>query len=190
MVGLAARRASPDLDRRARCLIPPRRCSTIAAERGGRPPPATVIEPLTLEEMLLRLVAAMLMGALLGINREQRGKPAGLKTMTLVSVGAASFMLVSLELFLSVPDTVGGIGFLGAGSIIRARGSVVGMTTAATIWTVGAVGLACGLGQFRLALLITLVAWVILVGFGFVERTWLGHPSGRREPPPDEPSPR
>jgi putative Mg2+ transporter-C (MgtC) family protein len=165
-----------------------------------------VIEPLTLEEMLLRLVAAMLMGALLGINREQRGKPAGLKTMTLVSVGAASFMLVSLELFLSVPDTasgaaridltrvvqgvVGGIGFLGAGSIIRARGSVVGMTTAATIWTVGAVGLACGLGQFRLALLITLVAWVILVGFGFVERTWLGHPSGRREPPPDEPSPR
>ena len=161
------------------------------------------IEPLTLSEAILRLVAATLMGALLGINREQRGKPAGLKTITLVSVGAASFMLVSIELYLSIPDTasgtsridltrvvqgvVGGIGFLGAGSIIRSRGSVVGTTTAATIWTVGAVGLACGLGQFRLALLITLVAWVILVGFGYIERAWLGHPGGKRETRKDEP---
>lgn len=164
-----------------------------------------MIETLTLEEAILRLVAATLLGALLGINREQRGKPAGLKTITLVSVGAASFMLVSLELYLSVPDTaegasridltrvvqgvVGGIGFLGAGSIIRGRGSVVGTTTAATIWTVGAVGLACGLGQFRLALLITVIAWVVLVGFGFVERTWLGHATGdprRREQEPED----
>jgi len=149
-----------------------------------------VIEILTLDEAVLRLIAATLLGALLGFNREQRGKPAGLKTITLVSVGAASFMLVSIQLFLSVPDTdagasridltrvvqgvIGGIGFLGAGSIIRARGSVVGTTTAATIWTVGAVGLACGLGQFRLALLITVIAWLVLVGFGFVEHTWLG----------------
>jgi putative Mg2+ transporter-C (MgtC) family protein len=161
-----------------------------------------VLEPLTIQESLLRLVAAAVCGALLGFNREQHGKPAGLKTLTLVSVGAASFMLVSLELFLAVPDTdvgvsrvdltrvvqgvVGGIGFLGAGSIIRARGAVVGTTTAATIWTVGAIGLACGLGNYRLALLVTAVAWMILVGFGFVERKWLA-PHGDRPPRRDEP---
>ena len=160
-------------------------------------------EPLSLEQTVLRLVAAAAMGALLGINRQHHGKPAGLKTLTLVSVGAASFMLVSLELFLTVPDTsagvsrvdltrvvqgvVGGIGFLGAGSIIQARGSVVGMTTAATIWTVGAIGLACGLGLYRLALSITLLAWLVLVCFGFVERTWLGHPDGGRDQSDGEP---
>jgi putative Mg2+ transporter-C (MgtC) family protein len=127
-----------------------------------------------------------------------------LKTLTLVSIGSASFVLISLEVFLSVPDTaqgsaridltrviqgvVGGIGFLGAGSIIRARGAVLGTTTAATIWTVAAVGLACGLGQFVLAALVTLISWVVLVGFGYVERRWLGHPGGQPhvqdEPPP------
>ena len=163
------------------------------------------IESLTYQEALLRLVAAALLGALLGFNREQRGKPAGLKTITLVSLGSASFVLVSLELFLAVPDTaagtsridltrvvqgvVGGIGFLGAGSIIRARGAVVGTTTAATIWTVAAVGLACGLGQYRLAALITLVAWVVLVGFGYVERRWLGHPGDRPRRRDEPPSP-
>jgi len=162
------------------------------------------LEALSFQEALLRLLAATLLGGLLGLNRESRGKPAGLKTLTLVSIGSASFVLVSIELFLSVPDTaegssridltrviqgvVGGIGFLGAGSIIRARGAVLGTTTAATIWTVAAIGLACGLGQYVLAALVTLVSWVVLVGFGYVERRWLGHPDDRRrhsdEPPP------
>ena len=162
-------------------------------------------EPLTFETILLRLLAAAAMGALLGINREHHGKPAGLKTLTLVSVGAASFMLVSLELFLPVADAregvslvdltrvvqgvVGGIGFLGAGSIIQARGSVVGMTTAATIWTVGAIGLACGLGQYRLALAVTLLTWLVLVGLGYVERHWLGHHPDGGLPPGDGGSP-
>jgi len=205
MVGPAARRASPGpypCGGARRGLI--RSPASLTIARGpGALPPALHTEPLTLQEALLRLVAAMVLGALLGFNREQHGKPAGLKTITLVSVGAASFMLVSLQLYLAVPDTaaglaridvtrviqgvVGGIGFLGAGSIIRARGSVVGMTTAATIWTVGAVGLACGVGHFRLAVLITAVAWVVLVGMGFVERRWLGHLEKRAGRHPDEP---
>ena len=166
------------------------------------------LETLTIPEALLRLLAATLLGALLGFNRESRGKPAGLKTLTLVSIGSASFVLIALELYLSVPDTaqgssridltrviqgvVGGIGFLGAGSIIRARGAVLGTTTAATIWTVAAIGLACGLGQYVLAVLVTLISWLVLVGFGYFERRWLGHPDARphrNDLPPPTPEP-
>ncbi len=139
---------------------------------------------LTLGQITLRLLLAVLLGAVLGIEREVMGKPAGLRTHMMVSMGAAAFTLVTLEIFSSVRQVmentrsdpirivegiIGGIGFLGAGTIIRSRGSVEGITTAASIWVVGAVGLACGAGYFKVAGIIVAFAMVIISGVGRLE---------------------
>lgn len=117
------------------------------------------------QEILLRMVTAMVMGMLIGLDRERHGKPAGIKTFALVSLGAATFTLISIQMVEMTPDNlpqgydpvrlvagiVGGIGFLGAGTILQSRGHVEGVTTAAGIWIVGAIGVACGAGFYLIA---------------------------------------
>jgi putative Mg2+ transporter-C (MgtC) family protein len=111
-------------------------------------------------EALLRLVLAAALGALVGFQREHEHKPAGLRTHTVVSVGACLFCLVSIYGFSGASDpsrvaaqVVTGIGFIGAGTILflSRQHVIVGLTTAATIWAVAAVGLAVGAGLYVLA---------------------------------------
>ena len=142
-------------------------------------------------EMLLRAVFAIVGAGALGWERERYGKPAGLRTQMMVGLGSAMFTMVSLRLYLDslhagvssqfdllriIAGIIGGIGFLGAGTIIQARGSVKGITTASTIWVVGAFGIACGLGYYSLAGMNLLLALLVLSVFGRLERRFLRSP--------------
>jgi putative Mg2+ transporter-C (MgtC) family protein len=119
----------------------------------------------------LRLIVAMIFGAVIGIQRERAGKPAGLRTHMLVSSGTAVFVIASEEFGMN-PDSVSrviqglvtGIGFLGAGAILKIydKREVEGLTTAAGIWMTAALGVAIGLGRFGLALVATVLAWMTL----------------------------
>jgi putative Mg2+ transporter-C (MgtC) family protein len=123
--------------------------------------------------VLIRLPLAALLGALIGWERETGGKPAGLRTNMMVALGASTFTLVSTSLASASAQEAGdpirivtgvatGIGFLGAGSIIQTRTGVEGMTTAAGIWVVGAIGAACGLGAYLIAIVAALLGLIIL----------------------------
>src|SRR5436305_6206963 len=120
--------------------------------------------------ILLRLMVAAVLGGAIGFERELRERGAGLRTHTVVSVGAALFTLVSAYAFVGprvdptriAAQIVSGIGFLGAGAIIRQGLSVRGLTTAATLWLVAAIGLACGAGYYDAAIIATGVALVTL----------------------------
>lgn len=128
--------------------------------------------------MLARLSLAVLCGAVLGLERRERPhNPAGVRTMSLISTGAAAFMLISLYAFGEGNDAttvasrvVSGIGFLGGGIMFLAGGRVRNLTTAATFWIAAAIGLAAGSGQIVLALAATLVAFVLLFTVRFRER--------------------
>lgn len=131
-----------------------------------------------IRDVLLRLPLAALLGALIGWEREIGGKPAGLRTNMMVSLGASTFALVSTSLTAVSAQDAGdpvrivtgvatGIGFLGAGSIIQTRTGVEGMTTAAGIWVVGAIGAACGVGAYLIAIVAALLGVTIL---GIVHR--------------------
>jgi len=121
-------------------------------------------------EMVLRLLLAAALGAVIGYQRERAGKPAGLRTHVLICVGAALFTVASLYGFGAAADParvaagiVAGIGFLGAGTIIRTRETIVaGLTTAATIWAVAAVGLAAGAGLYLVAAVTTALILIVL----------------------------
>lgn len=111
---------------------------------------------------LLRLVIAAVAGAVIGIERELRGKPAGLRTIVLISMGSALFMIGSEHIAHTTPkgvvndpariaaQIVTGVGFLGAGAIITSRRGIIGLTTAAIIWITAAVGMVIGHGQLLL----------------------------------------
>jgi putative Mg2+ transporter-C (MgtC) family protein len=116
---------------------------------------------LTHQDVFLRLLAAVAVGAVIGLERELRHKPVGLRTMALVALSSAMFALISLgsadgshdAVSRVIQGVVTGVGFLGAGSIIRAGSteeSVHGLTTAASIWLAAAGGIACGLGEWLL----------------------------------------
>lgn len=132
------------------------------------------------ETALARILLAALLGGAVGWEREAREKPAGLRTHMLISIAACLFTLLGLEIVgqnrlagdhvridpMRVIEAVtAGVAFLAAGSIITSRGSVTGLTTGASMWMVGAVGVACGLGEVMLAgaaVVITLVVlWII-----------------------------
>jgi len=137
---------------------------------------------------LVRLLLAAVLGGAIGLEREVAGKPAGLRTNMLICVGAAMFMQISIavaQIGFS-PDghpygdttriaaqIVSGIGFLGAGAIIYSQGTVVGLTTAATIWVVAAVGSAVGAGEYVDAIGSTVLIVGILVGLRPIERRLL-----------------
>ena len=117
-------------------------------------------------EILLRLVFATLGGGLIGLEREVVHKPAGIRTHMLVCLGSALFVLVAIE---TLPNEAArimagvatGIGFLGAGTIFKAKNEVHGLTTAASIWTVSAVGLAIGLGYYLMTIIA--VAFILII---------------------------
>lgn len=120
----------------------------------------------------VRLIMAALLGALIGYDRERRGKAAGLRTHTMVSLGAALFILVPLRSGMDVADAsrvlqgiIAGIGFLGAGAILKQdqQGAIKGLTTASSIWVAAAVGIAAGMGREVTAVLGTLAALFVLV---------------------------
>jgi putative Mg2+ transporter-C (MgtC) family protein len=121
-------------------------------------------------EMILRLLLAVGLAALIGLERQHAGKSAGLRTHLLVCIGAALFTIASIYGFGGEADAarvaagiVAGIGFLGAGTIISTReGILVGLTTAASIWAVAAIGLAAGAGLYILAPVATLVVLIVL----------------------------
>lgn len=129
--------------------------------------------PLELDtQMFLRLLIAVVLGALVGYERERAGKPAGVRTHGMVSLGAALFAVVSLHGFGNVGDPVRvaaqivtGIGFLGAGAILHQRGSVHGLTTAASLWVTAAIGLAVGVGMVLMSVA-TAVLVSLLLRFG------------------------
>jgi putative Mg2+ transporter-C (MgtC) family protein len=126
-------------------------------------------------EQLVRLVLALVLGGILGWERQQAEKPVGVRTMALVAVGSAAFVLITLEVVEWVrtfnanvdpsrvlAGVIGGIGFLGAGTIIQARGSVAGVTTAAVIWVTAAIGMASGFGLYVLAITLCVLAFLTL----------------------------
>jgi putative Mg2+ transporter-C (MgtC) family protein len=129
-------------------------------------------------ELIGRIVIAAACGAAVGWEREWRHKPAGLRTYMLVTTGSAAFTVTAMRLGISndlidptrvIQGIVGGIGFLGAGAIMQGRGSVEGLTTAAGLWLMGAVGVACGAAFYDIALTTTLLAVVIVAMLGFLE---------------------
>lgn len=137
-------------------------------------------------DMLTRLLVATILGAIIGLEREFNGKEAGFKTYTLVCLGSAIMMYLSAEIhelyknLASVDPSriaaqaVTGIGFLGAGAIIRSQqGGVRGLTTAAGIWAMCGVGLACGIGLYKTAIFATLIVLVVFVIFSKVQRNML-----------------
>ena len=121
--------------------------------------------------IVVRLLVAVVLGGVLGWERESVGAPAGLRTHMLVSLGSALFVLIPLQAGMKMEDlsrvlqgVTAGIGFLGAGAILkqRDRNDVRGLTTAASIWLTAALGVAAGMGREATALLSTLFALVIL----------------------------
>ncbi|GHG94652.1 MgtC/SapB family protein [Comamonas sp. JC664] len=138
------------------------------------------------QTVTLRLALAALLGGVLGLEREVRGQAAGLRTHILVSLGACCFTLASVFIEVALgPDTpegtrgdisriasqvVVGIGFLGAGVILRHNGQVTGLTTAANLWLTASVGLATGLGFPFAALTTTAIALMCLAGLRPLER--------------------
>ena len=134
--------------------------------------------------MVLRILLAAVLGGVIGAQREWSGKPAGLRTIALLSAGSALFTIVSGLGFSGGDPTriaagvVTGIGFLGAGAILHRHGGVEGLTTAATIWVGAGIGLAAGVGLYLIAVVVT----VISVGILFI-------PHIPANPPPPPPPP-
>ncbi len=122
-------------------------------------------------EMVLRLLLATALGAIIGYQRERAGKEAGLRTIVLICVGAALFTITSIYAFGASADPsrvaagiVAGVGFLGAGAIIRrGEGLVAGLTTAATIWAAAGIGMAAGAGFYLIAAVATAIILIILL---------------------------
>jgi putative Mg2+ transporter-C (MgtC) family protein len=128
--------------------------------------------------MILRVVIGMLLGGIIGFERWRAGKPAGIRTLTLIGGGAALFTAVSILGFGTVDGSrivvgvITGIGFLGAGAIIHRRQEIIGgLTSAATIWTVAAIGMAAGTGFFVIAGVSTLLVLVVLLLIGYWEKS-------------------
>jgi putative Mg2+ transporter-C (MgtC) family protein len=128
-------------------------------------------------ESVLRLVLAMVLGGVIGWQRESADKPAGFRTHILVCVGAALYTLVSAVGFFGTgadparvaSNVVVGIGFLGAGTIWRTGATVQGLTTAATLWTVAAIGVAAGVGYYVGAIFTTVIVVAVLTFFKIFE---------------------
>jgi putative Mg2+ transporter-C (MgtC) family protein len=133
-------------------------------------------------DLLAKLIMAVFLGGMVGLEREMSGKPAGLRTNILICLGSAILMDLSIRIGVETDGTrvgdparlaaqvVTGVGFLGAGTILQARGVIVGLTTAATIWVVAAIGLTIGAGAYIEAVGATILVTGVLVGLARVER--------------------
>jgi putative Mg2+ transporter-C (MgtC) family protein len=163
----------------------------------------------SISEVVVRLLVAVVAGGLIGWDRERLDKPAGLRTHMLVSLGSCAFTLLGFEVSghlagrsgLEFDPTrvlqgvVGGIGFLGAGTIIQSRGHVSGITTAASVWVAGALGATAGVGAYLLTAATAVLAFVILIAVGISHKLSKHDASDRgrhgedgSSTPPSEPS--
>lgn len=131
-------------------------------------------------QIAFRLLLACALGGIVGLEREKTNRPAGFRTHVLVCVGAALAMMTGEFVFISYgigdPSRIGaqvvsGIGFLGAGTILRAGFNVRGLTTAASLWAVSCVGLACGIGFYAGAVMCAISITIVLVVFKRFERS-------------------
>jgi len=131
-----------------------------------------------LVRIIIRLLAAMLFGAVVGFQRERTGKPAGLRTHMLVSVGSALFVLAPIESGMNldglsrvIQGLATGIGFIGGGAILKLQEQreIEGLTSAAGIWMTAAIGVAVGLGRIPLALMSVILTLIILTLFSRIE---------------------
>jgi putative Mg2+ transporter-C (MgtC) family protein len=137
-----------------------------------------VLDPGIQLELTARLVAALLLGGVIGWERELQRMPAGFRTHALVSLGSAIFTVISAYAFTGpgsdptriAAQIVSGIGFLGGGAILHYGGTVRGLTTAASLWSVAAVGMAAGAGLYVVAVLSTVLVIIGLEVFQRVER--------------------
>ena len=134
--------------------------------------PATYsFAPINWLNILLRLCLALLVGAIIGLERETKNKPAGLRTNMLVSFGSALVVLIPIQigaaeqnldiLGRAISGAISGIGFIGGGTILR-ESKVKGLTSAAAIWVSAALGIAVGCGLWDLGLIGALIAWIVL----------------------------
>ncbi len=134
--------------------------------------------------MINRLLVATALGAVVGFERERSGKIAGLRTHTMVAVGAALLTVITEKLFYIFPSVNGeigldyhivanivvGIGFIGAGTILRREDRIEGTTTAASLWVVAAIGIASGFGFYNEAVATTIIAYCVLAGLWMLEK--------------------
>lgn len=128
--------------------------------------------------ILIKLLLAAFLGLLVGAEREIHKRPAGLRTHSLVSLGACMFILTVLQMsgnqveFVTriVPGIITGIGFLGAGMIFQTKNKIIGLTTAAEIWSLAAVGIMVGIGYYSIAITATILILIILVPLEWFER--------------------
>ena len=129
-------------------------------------------------ELMLQLGLATLLGGAIGLERELGGKPAGLRTNILICLGSVLYTHISISMMSAdvldrtrvAGQIVTGVGFIGAGTILHARGAIVGLTSAATIWVVAAIGVALGSGFYLEGVGTTLIVLVVLAGLGRVEK--------------------
>lgn len=131
-------------------------------------------------EFALRLIIAAILGAAIGIERERTDHPAGMRTHMLVALGSATFTVLSIEAFKApgadparvAAQIVTGIGFLGAGAILKRGVSVKGLTTAASLWAVAAIGMAAGAAAYGIAVAATIIVVVSLWPLRIIEDRW------------------
>jgi uncharacterized membrane protein YhiD involved in acid resistance len=127
--------------------------------------------------ILARLLLAAFLGGVVGLERQLRRKPAGIRTNLMICFGAALFTIISYEMAWEVTgdhtriaaQIIPGIGFIGAGVVIRERGAVMGITSAATIFVMASIGMAVGAGMLATAIFATLMVLTALIGIGFLE---------------------
>ena len=133
-----------------------------------------------LTQFMLRMLLAILLGGILGYQRERQGKEAGVRTHMLVALGSAFFVLVPLQSGMPLADLsrvlqglITGIGFLGAGAILKQQDThqIHGLTTAAGLWLTASVGIAVGIGRETSAILATLLAFIIFAFLPFLRRS-------------------
>jgi putative Mg2+ transporter-C (MgtC) family protein len=123
----------------------------------------------TIDAHLTSLLVSLLLGSFIGAEREYKGRNIGFRTIILITVGSSLFTILSAtfsgDASRIAANIVTGIGFFGAGAIFREGGTVKGVTTASIIWTSAAVGMACGIGQYELAVVVTIIILIVSVGF-------------------------
>jgi putative Mg2+ transporter-C (MgtC) family protein len=141
---------------------------------------------LSFTTIALRLLGAVFLGSIIGIEREWRSRPAGLRTHILTSLAAALFTVLTIEIVHSdmllqensradpiriIEAVTAGVAFLAAGTIIRGEKGVRGLTTGAGMWLAGSLGVAAGMGQFSVAILAALLGFVVISLLGWAERS-------------------
>jgi putative Mg2+ transporter-C (MgtC) family protein len=146
--------------------------------------------------ILIRLLMAIMVGGIVGLDREWKRKPAGLRTMMLISFGSALFTLITIEIIADprlgeagsradpvriVEAVTAGVAFLAAGNIIQSRGNVAGLTTGASMWVSAALGVACGAGDYTLAVLGALLTVFVLTLLARLERYLSPHSGASAE---------